>query len=99
MTPSSIGQQTECTKPKPFLCRESIPSIEKNKTRDALNIPLVHKTLDERERHNAATTSNHSTPVDWQDLSLCACQCILDVSGCIWACSYHVVVRPFRDDH
>src|SRR6266581_2024872 len=70
-----------------------------DRIRNALLVLLDHKTLDERERLNATTGSIHSTPLDWQDLSLLACKCILDISGCIWACSVRVVVWSSRDDY
>src|SRR6266581_4991711 len=96
---SSIGQRTECAMPKLLRYQESIHSIEKSKIRKTLHVLLDRKMLDERERHNAATGSIHSTPLDWQDLSLLARKCILDISGCIWACSVRVVVWSSRDDY
>src|SRR5213080_2382005 len=99
MTPSRIGQRTECAMPKPLLCRTSMLSIEGNKIRDALHAPLVRTTLDESERHDATTAQTHSTPPDWQDLSVFACQCVPGVPGCICAFSVHLAVSSFGDDH
>src|SRR5437667_57892 len=53
----------------------------------------------ERESCDVTTTKNHLPASNWQDLSLLARKCILDIPGCIWACSVHVVVRSSRDDH